>query len=267
MPDDRPNFDDRDPRADSLDAYLDGQMTDPMRARFEDQIAHDPSLRAQVDRQHEIDQSLRRLFTTTGSAEAILANVMAQPAHAGNGRAYHKQPTTHKRHTGLVRKPLAIAAAIVFLVCGPMALYFAWENFSRPTPVVVNPKPVQPLDVAYRAEVKSGFNCDWECKTQSEFAAYFATGFGQPLMMQDVPAGVASIGLKYAGGITPYTISYMAKVNGQPVMVFADKADADSGQKLTDPKLHIFQRQVGDLVLYEVTPLNEPKLLALFYQP
>jgi len=265
MADDRPNFD----SGGALDAYLDGQLSEPMRSRFEEQLSRDPSLRAQVDRQQQIDQSLRRVFATSGSAEAILANLITHAPHAGNGRARQLHERSATSRTPFVRKPLMIAAAIVFLVCGPFAIYFAWESFSEssPTPLVVSAKNVQALDVAYHAEVKNGFVCDWECKTQSEFASYFASGFNQPLMMKDVPAGVASIGLKYTGGITPYTIAYMAKVNDQPVMVFADKAKHDAGQKLTDPKLKIFERKIGKLVLYEVTPLNEPKLLDLFYQP
>lgn len=261
---------DERPQAGELELYLDGQMTGEMRMRFEEQLSRDPALRGQIAQQRMIDESLKRRFAVTGGgAEAVLARLIAQP-HAGNGRAGHKPQTTHDTPSRrLVRPRLAIAAAIVFLICGPVALYFAWDTFREATAptIAVNPKTVQPLDLVYQQQVRDGFNCDWACKSQSEFGAYFAAGFGEPLMMKDPPPQVLSIGLKYAGGITPYTLSYMAKVNDQPVMVFADKAQADKGQKLSDPTLHIFKRTIGSLVLYEVTPFSEPKLLDLFYKP
>jgi hypothetical protein len=263
MPDDRINLE-------SLELYLDGQMTEPMRAQFEDQIARDPLLRSLVDAQRDIDRSLRRAFAVTGSGEAVLAQLI-RPVHAGNGQAIHdaRPVTPHRQASRLVRPRLAIAAAIVFLVCGPFALYFAWDAMHQPTyqPIVAHAQPVRALDVAYHQEVEDGFNCDWQCKQNTEFAAYYAAGFGQPLMLKDPPGEILSIGLKYTGGITPNTLSYMAKVNDRPVMVFADKTDADPGQSLSDPNLHLFKRTIGPIVLYEVTPLNEPKLLNLFYRP
>lgn len=271
MADDAPQFEPRD----SIDAYLDDQMPLEMRSRFEEQLAREAGLRDAVARQREIDQSLKRLFVPAAGAgaDAILARL--NPSHAANklenGQVHDSRPTTHDSRLSqprkFVRMPLAIAAALVFLICGPFAIWNVWESMHQPK-AIYEPKPVRPLDVAYRAEVDSGFNCDWECKTQSEFGAYFAARFGQPLQMKDVPGEVHSIGLKYTGGITPYTISYMAKVKGQPVMVFTDKIDADHGQSLADAKgLHIYKRTIGPLVLYEVSPLDKPTLLDLFYTP
>jgi hypothetical protein len=260
------------PQFGELEQYLDGQMSAEMRARFEDLIARDPSLREQIAQQRAIDDSLKRTFAVTGGAEAILAKLMTTTApHTGNGRAHHEPQTTDNKPPTrrLISPRLAIAATIVFLICGPFAIYFAWDSYREATAptIVVNPKKVQPLDTLYQQEVRDGFNCDWQCKSQSEFGAYFASTFGEPLVMKDPPKEVAPVGLKYAGGITPNTISYMAKVNDQPVMVFADKAAADQEQKLSDATLHIFKRTIGPLVLYEVTPLSEPKLLDLFYKP
>ncbi|MBC8104975.1 MAG: hypothetical protein H7Z14_00160 [Anaerolineae bacterium] len=264
----------------SIDAYCDDQMSSEKRSRFEEQLAREPALRDAVARQRQIDQSLQRMFMPVIGAglgaDAVLAKL--KPPHAAevpapsNGKViHHSQHATHNvQPRKFVRTPLAIAAALVFLVCGPFAIWNAWDAFYQPSKVAYEPKPVRPLDVAYRAEVESGFNCDWACKSQNEFGAYFAAGFGQPLQMKDPPADVASIGLKYTGGITPNTISYMARVQGQPVMVFADKLDADAaaGQTLANPKgLHIYKRTIGPLVLYEVSPLDKPMLLDLFYTP
>src|SRR5262245_44947864 len=79
------------PQFPELESYLDDQMTPEMRARFEALIATDPALRAQVERQREIDGSLRRMFVMTGGADAILSRLMPR-AQGGNGRTHHDQP-------------------------------------------------------------------------------------------------------------------------------------------------------------------------------
>jgi hypothetical protein len=258
------------PELEALEQYLDGDMPEAVRARIEQQLARDPNLRAQIERQARIDQSLRRTFSVTGNADAILAGLIVQP-HSGNGRAHseHRATSNTRPASGLIRKPLAVAAAVVFILCGPFAIYFAWDSFQHEAmpALVVHPKVEAPLDKLYRREVAEGFKCEWDCKSAGEFGAYFAASFGEPLMMRDLPQNVVGVGLKYVGGLTPNTITYMARVNDQPVLVFADKLAADKAQKLKDPKLKIFQRKIGELVLYEVTPLNEPKLLDLFYKP
>ena len=45
-------------------------------------------------------------------------------------------------------------------------------------------------------------------------------------------------------------------------------ASADSQPKLPkDSGLHLFRRELGGLVLYELSPLAEPQLLTLFIIP
>src|SRR5690348_15812361 len=111
---------DHRPQFGELESYLDGQMSGEMRARFEDQLARDPSLRDAIAQQRSIDESLKRTFAVSGGAEAILAQLMTTaPSHAGNGRVPHEEritkhqsPRTHR----FIRPRLAIAAAIVFLL-------------------------------------------------------------------------------------------------------------------------------------------------------
>jgi hypothetical protein len=57
-------------------------------------------------------------------------------------------------------------------------------------------------------------------------------------------------------------------INGQKVIVFIDRASADTTpQKLGNPALNLFRREVGTLVLYELTPLDRSYVLDLFYDP
>ena len=78
---------------------------------------------------------------------------------------------------------------------------------------------------------------------------------------------IAEKGDNARNGVSEKTLGFLARVQDKPVIVFADRAERDSAQQLSDPQLHLFKRQVGPIVLYEVSPLDKPKLLDLFYQP
>jgi len=251
-----------------IEAYLDEQLAGDAKAQFERTLSGRPELRAQLDRyrarQTQINASLRRMFV---APTAPSGDFVKQIDPSRNGHETIKLPTAPPPPR--VRRSLLIAASIAILVCGPVIAWYAWQSYNAPATVAVyKPQPVRPLDDVYRERVKSGFQCDWECKTEREFAATFAAQLGQPLLMHALPDQVTSLGLSYAGGITPRSVAYLAKVSGQPVMVFVDREQLDKGQSLSSPQgLHIFKRQVGALVLYEVTPHEKPDLLDLFFMP
>ncbi|HWB20480.1 MAG TPA: hypothetical protein VG711_09290, partial [Phycisphaerales bacterium] len=74
-------------------------------------------------------------------------------------------------------------------------------------------------------------------------------------------ASAAGWGLDYKNTITHKTVALLARVDSQPVMVFIDLASKDKGQPApTNPALHMFKRIVGPYVLYELTPLDSPKV-------
>ena len=140
-----------------------------------------------------------------------------------------------------------------------------WDMF-RPRPVSVNPyiRPIRPLDLAYQACVKDGFKVDWVCHDLNDFATYFAANLMQPLMLHDPPK---ELGVSIVGGVSKRTLGFLQKVDERPVIVFVDRLDKDSPQTITDPNLHVFRREVGNLVLYEVTPFESPLFIERFYQP
>jgi hypothetical protein len=59
----------------------------------------------------------------------------------------------------------------------------------------------------------------------------------------------------------------LARVNGLPVMVFVDRANADTHPTLPsgENKLHLFRKELGPLVLYELTPLDRPNVSDYLY--
>jgi hypothetical protein len=96
----------------------------------------------------------------------------------------------------------------------------------------------------------------------------FCRRLGQALLLLPPPPGVAWAGLDYCNSISPRTMFVLAWVKGEKVIVFADQAESDKGQTLPlESGLHLFRRHVGNLVLYECTPLDQPLVLDQFYIP
>jgi hypothetical protein len=87
-------------------------------------------------------------------------------------------------------------------------------------------------------------------------------------MIHDAPAGAAMLGLSYTGGVTPSSMGMLGTANGKSVLVVVDQVSNDAKAQMKQPgDLKLFKRKIGSLMLYEITPLEEPKLLEMFYQP
>ena len=131
------------------------------------------------------------------------------------------------------------------------------------------PGEVKPLVAVYAETVDAGFRPGWLCEDDREFAQTFDRRHGQPLLLRDLPEGSRMLGLAYYGGLTPRTTSLLCEVDSQPVMVFIDNSSADAETPLTEPtdQLNIFSRSMGDLMLFEVTPLDESRVLAWLSVP
>ncbi|MHC4428114.1 MAG: hypothetical protein ACYS0D_05860, partial [Planctomycetota bacterium] len=68
--------------------------------------------------------------------------------------------------------------------------------------------------------------------------------------------------------LSPKTVYLLGRARGQPVMVFVDRVEQD--RPSTPPPetpLRRWRKRIGKLVLYEVSPLEEPVFLNLFYDP
>jgi hypothetical protein len=253
-----------------LEAYLDGQLSGERLGAFERRLRTDAQLAAQVDLQRRIDGSLTRCFVAPPPAEHAL-----QAAAPSNGRVVEvleakaaNQPVSAPRR--VLRWPLALAASIALLVGVPY-LVIEWRQMlgiGQPAVQYADTRAMA-LDLAYNQQVNDKkFKPDWVCKTDDEFAGYFADRLGQPLKMKPLVGNVADWGVSFTGGITPRSMGVLARIDGQPVVVFVDRLDADKGEKFSTPcHLHMFRREVGELVLYEITPFDQAKLLELFYVP
>ncbi len=174
-----------------------------------------------------------------------------------------------------------IALLGVLVVLGGIGAYM-WAT--RP-----GPKEIAPSEV-YQRLTAHGFVPEFVCTEPVEFAKTIKDRFGTALGLRDVPDGLEVVGWAYTDQyngrvIGEKTLILMAKVQTLPTLVFIDFARDD--RTLSDPralmgnwtggdiknpmslqakpradgKLTLFRKQTGNLVLYELTPCEQPELL------
>ena len=239
------------PDSSKLDAYLDGALADDQRDAMAREIQASRELQGEVELQSRIDASLRRAFAPSQPPAELLSKL--------RDAASVQQVVIQPRRRWLQIAAVAVAAAIVWGVVG-------WQFFGGrgKTP---NYDPNTPLETIYATSVDDGFKPRWVCDDPHEFASTFQTRQGQALLLADMPPGTKMAGLAYFGGLSRYTTAMLARVNGKPVLVFVDKASADTHPAEPSAKsgLHLFRKELGPLVIYELTPLDHPSVMDYLY--
>lgn len=240
-----------------LDAYLDGLLTGAELVEFEAELSRDPGLRRQVELSRLIDHSLRAAFEPEAVA---LGSASVGPASTRPGPAIAPW-----RRSALYRISMLAAAAALLLAAGVFT-YTQLTDSGAFTLKVIRP------DALYARVVDAGFTPEWVCTNDAEFAESVSYRLGQPLL---VAAGVP--GLEVLGWAYPHTYKatplseramiLLSTVDGQRVVVFMDRAGADKPLTVKSSRLHLFKRRVGDLVLYEVTPMERPVVIEAMYKP
>lgn len=209
---------------DNFDRVLDGLLTGDEKDRAERAIAGDPDARSQAELQRRIDDSLGRLFA---------APAQQRPA----------------RRVSLW--PLAAAAAVLLAVAG--VYWFAIRE------------PAVRLGPVYRGQVAAGFIPRQVCTTRDEFAAWMKRNYGQPLAPAEPHEGVEFVGWSYGKAVSENSGFLLARVKGKEVLVVMEHAVRDREGKIEsgEPGLKSFRRQVGAMVMYEITPWDEPAILPI----
>lgn len=239
-----------------LNAYIDGEMEPKQREEFQQTLAEDDNLRAELELQQKIDDGLVRLFTATSKCN--VAEILA----GAQGKLPQNTKTSTKGRGIFSVRRFAAAAAIAGGIFGS---WLIWDSL-KPTNSI---RPQwQSIEAVY-AQAKAGQVKVWRCEDEAEFAKVFKDGYDQPLVLPfDTPQGIDVVGLAYRFTISRYTICLISTVNNEPVVVFIDRVEAGTRPKLAQTSdLRLFERRVGRLILYEVTPWQEPSLLDLFFDP
>lgn len=245
-----------------LEAYLDGVMPPAEREAFAAKVESSPSLKAEVERQAMIDASLHRCCAAP-DPQGVLSRLRPREGAARSTRGAAPRKTAPSFTLRGPWRPLAAAALIGLIAFSGWRTWVSYRGTSA-----TSRYPAKALHLTYQDLLANGFKADWECKTEEQFVSTFKKKLGQPLALGPLPENISVGGLLYVYSISPRAIAVLATVFGEKVLVVVDRAKVDKGQSIPpESGLHLFRREVGGLVLYEVTPLDEPHLLNSFYRP
>ncbi|MCA9102165.1 MAG: zf-HC2 domain-containing protein [Planctomycetales bacterium] len=238
-----------------LEAYLDGQLDDAERRAFEERLRDDADLAALVEAEAAIKASLLRLHPNAEPSEAQMQDIVAS--------LQGRETTCRRRDTRAARRwPLRVAALAVAAALGGVVISTVFVGGPEPAPFF----QIQPLAKLYKEAVAQGFEPYYECHDDERFAATFLRRQRQPLRLLPMPQGTRMLGLSYPGGLSRDTTAVLCRVDDAEVVVFIDRLDRDDPRvaENDDPRLNVFRQERFGLVFYEVTPLDEPRMIYHF---
>ena len=238
-----------------IERYLDGLLPEEERASFLDRLRSDRTLQDRLDLTERFSASLGRSF--------VLPECDKPAARQDRGRFIG---VPHR-----IRLTLAAAAAV-------LAIGIAIKtNLPPPAPIFHTL-----LERTYSLYESTGFTPEWVCETDAEFAAAVRDRLGQPMLIDVLDTPIELLGWAYPqdSGENPDTgygdtiisddsMILLTRVDGQGVILIIDRVE-DEREPLTIGDhlgLSVFRRVLGDLVLYEVTPIDEPSVLGRAYTP
>jgi len=266
---------------DELERYLDGCLSEPEQTAFEERLAEDPALAAQVELQHALDASLRNVFQPVApEIGAALERALAAGAVPNSTRATPRGAARRR-----FRLPAAIAA-------GLLAAVFGWAGWSawRADPGATSGPGPNAACVQVRAEWLTIYERNHAAGQACSTLFWRATVHGLPLQVEDpgvlidgpiqddrLPVGVtvfrARVGTDLAlvficereldpgpivGPLPRAASGPDSEVTGNVSGDGTDDAAGDAGGTL-----HLHRRVLGHLVLYELSPFAVPGVLPL----
>jgi hypothetical protein len=230
----------RPENAAKVDAYVDGALSVVEREAIEREMQSDRALAEEVRLQQWIDRELAGMFAYEPAEVAPPA-----PIPIAGRRAWWA----------------ALAVAAVVVLAG-VAAWLALGRGGKPS----RPERLFGPDAVYARMEARNFEPTFVCKDNAEFAAAVQKRLGSPLVIDDDP-GVKVLGWAYSAEfpgriIGEKTMILMCRLAEAHSVVLMDEARADRPLSLpAGSNLHLFRRQIGALVLYEVTPLDSPRVL------
>ncbi len=164
----------------------------------------------------------------------------------------------------LPRRAMVLAAGLFAALAGS---WLAWSAIA-PRGQARSPYDTawRSFETAYRDWTAPGFEPQWVCRDQAQFAETFRGTLHQPLALGPLPPGTETVGMIVCNSLSPRTTCVVGRSAGEPVVVFVDRIERDFA--VTPPSgLSMFRREIGRLVLYEVSALQAPVLLHAFQLP
>lgn len=268
-----------------LEQYIDGDLTGEALALFERRMQAEPALHNELALQQAISLSLRRSFMPTKLSRSQLLEAVAPHVNGTTDETppplelpaitdpIAESPIHAPAIAGRVGKPWLRRFAIAAMLLGGIyGAWIAWPLLNPPIDSSSSPSiapKVLTASAAYNSEVASGFEPDWVCANDEEFINTFKDRLGQGLVMKPATDRAHMLGLDYAKVLSPLTITMLGKVDDQPVLVIIDRTASDKPDSVNADLggLNAFRREIGSLVLYEITPLDAPAILDLIGEP
>jgi len=210
-------------------------------------LREDAGLRAALESQRAVDASLRASFAVPPGFESLAAAALdrAVPVGPSGGKSILAR-------IGWMR----IAALVAIVALGAVVITMRqWAKTAY---------PVESPIVAYQSIVHGGFRPYEVCTDDEEFARYTKKYLGKALVVKSFP-GLALVGWDNRHNVLSIeTDSLLATVDGVQVVVFMDREENARSLPRRGEGLNVFKRTVAGVVLVEVTPLKEAKVLPGF---
>jgi hypothetical protein len=200
-----------------------------------------------------LDERLRRLM------QPPPAERLAKIAERAILQAASAPPPARRRFGRL-----AVAAAVAG---GLVGVWLIAQNISPNRPRGgYQSQPFRAMQTVYDDLISEGFQPLWVCKDDQEFADSFRSVHHQALLLAEMPPGTTTLGLSYCNTLTARTTCLLATAGGEPVVVFVDRIERDYQQPIPEG-LRLHRKEIDRLVLYELSPLEEPAVLPWFFNP
>lgn len=252
-----------------IEEYLGGTLSGEACASFERAMGEDAEIAEAVALQRELDGALRKAFVPPRVPEV---EHVAQAARDAMGSA-NEQPTSpnlklvgegvaaEQRTDSQRWKWMAIAAAVLLTAAGVYRGLLGGDDFR-----------LVPPDQLYAFLQNEGWRPAQVCNTPNEFAALVKKRLGEgllPDMAGAATSGVALLGWGYeddynGSPLSKKTMMLLTTVHDERVLVLIDqKKNRRDLPVRPGSTLNVIERTVGSLVVYEVTPAKDARVLPL----
>lgn len=249
-----------------LDGFVDGLLDPPARAAFEQRLAADSALRAELERQRVVDASLRRLFPVPDAgrvAELLRLSQARSAAERESGMAGRERgpeagepagsreapampelredasgstaaetpltlPSPRGRGEGRARRRLILyASAAAVLLMFATWVGRVWLFPPDPLPGGYTFKPMDP-ETAIAKIKRDQYQPDTICTDEQQFAGYAWGKTGQGLAVREpLPDGVRIVGWSMYPVLSEKTAILIAQIGNRYEFVIMDRVAND----------------------------------------
>jgi len=240
-----------------IEAWLDGQLQGPDAAAFRARLERDPELAAELELAELIRASLRRTFAPPASpsvpepepAPVLTIRRVATVLAAAAAILLLLRVTTHRDDSTSTEELLRRIAPV-----GPLAQLGDEVAVSAPN-----------LELLYQETLAESDGLSMTCGPDDDLGATLAAAYGESVTLR--PEASQMLSGPFASARWP-TGTILRGAGDNPAVLIAERDTTHRCCVLfelsEESELNLFTWQLGDLVLTEITPLDEPRLLGYF---